>query len=159
MIPNLLEKKFNWFGLSIDIDEKQTMLYSGVRETPVITEDCTNVDFNKIIQYYNSRHIDYLSLDLEPASVTMMCLKNIPFDEVEFSLITFEHDGYRFGDCYRNESRDIFEKNGYKLICSDVSNNNCAYEDWYYNPKYIKYEDIKELESKNKEWDKIVFKM
>ena len=86
-------------------------------------------------------------------------LKNIPFDKVEFSLITFEHDSYRFGDSYRDESREIFEKNGYKLICADVSNDNCVYEDWYYNPKYINYEDIKELESKNEEWDKILFKM
>lgn len=155
----LLESKFNWTGVSIDIDEKQTMLYDGLRKTTVITEDCTTIDFDKIMKHYNSNHIDYLSLDLEPASITMMCLKNIPFDKVEFSLITFEHDSYRFGNSYRDESREIFERNGYKLICEDVSNCNCVYEDWYYNPKYIKYEDIKALESKNEEWDKILFNM
>jgi hypothetical protein len=155
----LLEKKFNWSGLSIDIDSNHTMLYEGIRQSSVITEDCTNIDFEKVMKYYKSSHIDYLSLDLEPASITMMCLKNIPFDKVEFSLITFEHDSYRFGNSYRDESRDIFEKNGYKLICADVSNCNCVYEDWYYNPKYINYKDIKALESQNEEWDRILFKM
>ncbi len=152
----LLEKDFGWKGLSIDIDKNFTNLYQNVRSTPAITEDCTIIDFDMVMTYFDTNHIDYLSLDLEPANITMMCLKNIPFEKVEFSIITFEHDSYRFGNIYRDESREIFEKNGYKLICKDVTSNGLIFEDWYYNPKYVKFEDIMILQSDSKEGYNII---
>jgi len=153
----LLEKYFGWDGLSIDIDESLTSKYPSHRNTKSITRDCTSLDFEEVLSYYNSNHIDYLSLDLEPANVTLECLKAIPFDKIEFSVITYEHDKYRFGDQYRKESRKIFKQMGYELISSDVCSNNFPYEDWYYNPKYVNYEYIKIFEKNNSEWDLIIY--
>jgi len=153
----LLEKNFNWGGLSIDIDESLTSQYPSHRKTKAIPRDCTKLDFDEVLSYYNSNHIDYLSLDLEPANVTLECLKAIPFDKIEFSVITYEHDKYRFGDQYREESRKIFKQMGYELISSDVCSNNFPYEDWYYNPKYVNYEYIKVFEKNNSEWDLIIY--
>jgi len=152
----LLESEFNWNGVSIDIDGDMTRLYD-IRKTKVYTEDCTKVDFEKIKKDFPSNHIDYLSLDLEPASITFECLKNIPLNEIEFSVITYEHDKYRFGNQYRDASRKLLESFGYVLICSDVKCSNSEYEDWYYNPKYVSYERIKDLESQSLNWEDIVF--
>jgi hypothetical protein len=153
----LLEKEYDWFGVSIDIDSSMTNQYHD-RKCRVYNEDCTNLDFNKIKNDFESNHIDYLSLDLEPANTTLECLKKIPFEEIEFSVITFEHDSYRFGDFCKDESRKILKSFGYQIICEDVSNGLHIYEDWYYNPKYVPYEKIKELQSNSLEWTEIIFK-
>lgn len=152
----ILEKEFNWRGISIDIDKSMTDLYANTRTTVALNLDCTVLDFDKIIEIAGSNHFDYLSLDLEPAEVTFACLKSIPFDKISFSVITFEHDFYRFGDGIQKESREIFTKNGYKLICKNVMNNNNSFEDWYYNPKFVSYDDIKILESESKNWQDIL---
>jgi len=153
----LLEDQFFWRGVSIDISAPMIELYT-CRNTVSLNEDCTRLDFDKIIALGQTHHFDYLSLDLEPASVTLDCLTSIPFDKIEFSLITYEHDSYRFGEQHTENSRKIIEKHGYKRICSNVSNGGNIYEDWYYNPKYVSYERIKILESANKEWRDILFK-
>lgn len=152
----LLEKDFNWSGVSIDIDGDMTKLYDG-RKTVVYTKDCTNLNFEEIMNNYPDNHIDYLSLDLEPASITLECLKSIPLDKIEFSIITYEHDYYRFGDYYKDESRKLLESFGYKRICSNVKSANSEFEDWYYNPKYISYDNIKILGSKSLNWQEIIF--
>jgi hypothetical protein len=153
----LLENKFGWNGVCIDIEQQLVSQFNGLRNCVALTEDCTKLDFQKIKSYYNSNHIDYLSLDLEPASVTLECLATIPFNEIEFSIITFEHDSYRFGNWCRDASRTIFEKHGYVRIASDVSNAYNIYEDWYYNPKYVSYDDIKIFETDSQEWSDIIF--
>lgn len=152
----LLEKTYSWSGVSIDINPEMTQLYDN-RKTIILTEDCTNLDFDKISTHYQTNHIDYLSLDLEPASVTLDCLKKIPFNDLSFSVITYEHDSYRFGEFYKDESRKIFESYGYLLICSDVSNDNNIYEDWYVNPKFIGTDTINILKNSNKNWDEMIF--
>jgi hypothetical protein len=153
----LLENKFNWKGISFDIDKQMIDLFS-CRKTFSRCHDARKVDFNELYSLFNTKHFDYLSLDLEPASVTDECLQNIPFKDIEFSLITYEHDFYRFGEKYRTNSRNLLNSYGYLRICSDVSNNEMVYEDWYYNPKYISYDKIKFLESHEKQdWQKILF--
>lgn len=154
----LLEKQFGWQGLSIDIDEDAVKKYAQLRETKALVRDCTKIDFNEILSYYKTNHIDYLSLDLEPASITYDCLERIPFDKVEFSVITFEHDFYRFGEKVRTNSREIFEKNNYYRICSNVATGGCIYEDWYINLKYVDIERIKILESESLDFTNILYK-
>lgn len=153
----LLESKFDWNGVGMDIDSNHIAKYDNIRKCKAYVQDATQINFDEVLKNYDSNHIDYLSLDLEPADVTLECLKKIPFDKVEFSVITFEHDSYRFGEYCRDISRMIFEGAGYVRICSDVSNVYNIYEDWYYNPKYVNYEDIKILESDRKEWSDIVY--
>jgi hypothetical protein len=43
----LLEKDFNWSGLSIDIDESLTSQYPSHRNTKAIPRDCTKLDFEE----------------------------------------------------------------------------------------------------------------
>lgn len=143
----LLESEFDWQGTCYDVDSSLTNKYKEKRKSKFVVQDCTKLkqsDFN--VNYY-----DYLSLDLEPASVTLKCLQNLPLNNIEFGVITYEHDEYRFGDKIKNESRKIFSDFGYTLLCSDVNHNasniNYNFEDWYINTKYIPIENVKHLQS------------
>lgn len=130
----------------------------GNRKCVSLNLDCTTLNFDEILKFYPTNHIDYLSLDLEPAKITLDALKNIPFDKIEFSVITYEHDRYRFNDVYRDESRQILSSFGYERICSDVKLDNVEFEDWYYNPKYVSSDRIKELKSESLHWYEIINK-
>lgn len=151
----LLESKFNWTGYSIDIDQNQIDKYDKIRNNKAICQDCTNIDYEKL--FLNINYFDYLSLDLEPANITLECLKKIPFNKIEFSVITYEHDAYRFGDLYRDKSRNILINNGYYLLCGDVMNDNYIFEDWYVNPKYINLTLLKDIEKSKLNYYNILY--
>ena len=136
----LLESQFNWKGVSVDINpQSKTLFNESGRTTQVLIQDATKLDFDNIISRLNTYHIDYLSLDLEPASITLQSLQSIPFNKINFSVITFEHDAYRFGDEARIPSRKLLQEKGYRLICENVD----RFEDWYVNPEYVDLERIK----------------
>lgn len=162
MINNtyLLEDCFSWGGISIDISPDPwdgEILSWEQRDSLLLKEDARYLDFDKITKIASSNHFDYLSIDLEPAAVSLECLKNIPFDKVSFSVITYEHDFYRGLGDYREESREIIEKNGYKSVCRNVKWNGLTFEDWYYNPNYISRDTVHPLDSDDQEWQQILF--
>jgi hypothetical protein len=126
-----LLESLGWTGMSFDKDEPAVNYFNSIRKNKAYASDCTKLDFN-FIEENMGNCVDYMSIDLEPADVTLQCLKNIPFDSMKFKVITFEHDKYRFGDAVRNESRKIFCDAGYGLVVSDLGEPACnAFEDWY----------------------------
>lgn len=141
----LLEKDYGWKGIAIDVDMFQLNKFPSCRSCVAVYGDCTSIDINKLLEDYGINHVDYLSLDLEPASVTLSCLKNLPLDKKTFGVVTFEHDSYRFGNDVRDESRSIFEKYGYHLLCKDISNGGNIYEDWYVHPQFVNIEKVSYL--------------
>ena len=141
----LLESQFDWSGIAIDIDQNNIKKFKDLRKCQAVHADCTKIDYENLLQ--NIDHIDYLSLDLEPASVTFECLKRLPFDKMHFSVITYEHDSYRFGNCFRDMSRDIIQSWGYYLLCEDVCDHDFAYEDWYVKPDYVDLESVMHFKS------------
>lgn len=153
----LLEKQFGWQGLSLDVDFSCIDRFPSVRNTPALVRDCTKLQWDEISSYYSNQSIDYLSLDLEPADKTLECLQSIPFDRFNFSVITFEHDFYRFGEYYRSKSREIFTKAGYRLLSSNVKNGGAIYEDWYVDPNKVDLEKLKPLETNEQEWVDILY--
>lgn len=153
----LLEKDFNWNGLSYDINPGPIKEFSKYRNSKAFCQDCLNINWNEVISFSN--HFDYLSLDLEPAAITFECLKRIPLDKIEFSVITYEHDMYRFGEEYKIASHQLLSSYGYVRVCENIKHNGNIFEDWYINPKYV--EITPQLESlkyhSNKEFSDIVF--
>jgi hypothetical protein len=152
----LLESGFGWKGLSIDIDERFFELFV-FRHTETLAADCTKLDWDLVIETLGTTKVDYLSLDLEPPDVTRECLESIPFDRIEFSVITFEHDAYRSGDSVRQPSRELLKRQGYELICADVKLTGLEFEDWYYNPKHVDANRSAGLVCKQKGWEEIIF--
>lgn len=150
-----LLEELGWKGLAYDVDSEYIRLHQQRRTNKAFCQDATQLDWDFIIDELGS-NINYLSLDLEPALITLKALKNIPFDRVSFDAITFEHDCWRHGNECRKESREIFVSAGYTPICSDVKNNGNPYEDWYVRTDEI-WDRVKSLVSSNLEWKNILF--
>jgi hypothetical protein len=149
-----------WDGVSVDILDYSKEWET--RKSKFINEDCFNIDFNDFLpKFYNEKTIDYLSLDMEEVGERYKLLEKILMTGYDFKIITIEHDSY-LGDKYElNEKipqREILERYGYKLICSDVSqekNPDLYYEDWWVNEKYFNNKSIKSWISDKLSCDKI----
>lgn len=128
----LLEKNYGWSGISIDISEKHIEKFKKQRSCESLAADCTAINYSEILK--EKRRIDYLSLDLEPAEITFKCLQILPIYTTRFSIITYEHDQYRFGPDIKLKSRKIFFDAGYQLVCADVHNDDYCFEDWFIDP-------------------------
>jgi hypothetical protein len=135
----LLEEKFNWAGVSYEIDKGYVETYNSIRKNKCVQANCLAFDFRANFKELElPTQIDYLSLDIEPASNTYEVLTKLPHDEYRFSVITFEHDFYRFGDEVRRLSRDYLHKLNYKLLVKDVTHLGNTFEDWWVDPLVIK---------------------
>jgi hypothetical protein len=137
----LLEKHYDWHGISIDLDSgyRQQWLDHG-RTSIILIEDATKTNYQDLMgslaKDTGSNRIDYLSMDLEPPINTLLALKRIPFDDFRFSVITFEHDSYRKdsghgeGKYYiLNESRALISGYDYGLVYTNMQ------EDWWIDKK------------------------
>lgn len=136
----LLEKDYNWTGLSIEFDSQyETMWKASDRTSKFICDDALSVDYitelNSLLAGTNSNRIDYLSVDIEPPLLTLKALLNLPFDNYRFSVITFEHDMYRTDNGHNFDkeytmrtSREFLTKHGYKLAFANRQ------EDWWVDP-------------------------
>jgi hypothetical protein len=156
----LLEKQFGWTGVCVEIMPEVIQSYIDEQRTAkLFIQDATTLDYDNIINLLGTSKIDYLSLDLEPASVTYKCLTSIPFDRIEFGVITFEHDAYRHGEQWKQESRRLLLDAGYHLLCANVGTNgsNCGFEDWYIHPTRVDATRVFQLMAINKEGRRIVF--
>jgi hypothetical protein len=152
----LLEKEFGWTGLSIDYDwmdggytsitcDNQTFTLSGFhkywtekwykdRDQPLLLTNAITCDWNNII---DNSIIDYLQVDIDPPGGTYECLERLPFDTVDFKVITYEHDAYAESE-WRIKSRKFLESKGYVLIAGNISKEyDSPFEDWWVNLKYM----------------------
>lgn len=137
----LLEKEYDWSGVSIEINSDYCAQYAKERKnTKVFCDDAKNVDYSSLIDLnFDTDVIDYLQLDIEPAFNTFEVLKKIPFNKCKFAVITYEHDHYvdQTKQC-RKKSREYLESMGYTMVVNDISNDGkSAYEDWWVHPDLI----------------------
>jgi len=142
----VLEKCYQWTGVSIEIDPTWRILWQTVRKNPLIIDNALAINYEKLLQ--NNRLgplIDYLSVDIYPPEGTFQALKNIPHDKFRFNIITFEHSAnIPEGIEVRNKSRDLLSNLGYELFIADVSNEDIyergklyPVEDWWINTDNI----------------------
>lgn len=160
----LLEKFFDWKGVSIDIQEiMKDSFTEHNRKNEIIIHDALKLDYDKLFIERNfNKQIDYLQLDIEPQHNTLKCLNLIPFDKYRFSIITYETDLY----CNtiskeeslknRDESRRILLSHGYELILGNVCNLSTTdpFEDWYIDPNIID-KNILKLFKKSSEFNNV----
>jgi hypothetical protein len=127
----LLEKKYNWSGISIDFDPQYASKWQETRKNKFTLCDAFLVDYGELLDNLLKEtgrdRIDYLSMDLEPPSLTLDVLYKIPIDKYRFSVITYEHDYYRGNENILEKSREYFIKNNYSLVGSNIGNQ----EDWW----------------------------
>jgi tetratricopeptide (TPR) repeat protein len=136
----ILEKYFNWKGISLEIDSNLVNKFNGIRDNFCLLQDATNADYDKILSDANlGTDWDYLQLDCEPPSNTFSALQQIPFEKYRFAVITYEHDYYCDDTkLYRDKSRKYLESKGYELVVDNISaDDNSPFEDWWMHPDLV----------------------
>lgn len=115
-------EELGWIGWLID-NSTEAANDSRSRKSTFICDDATRMNYD-----FLPPRIDYLSLDVNGASLA--ALMQLPLKRVWFSVITIEHDAYRFGDSLRSPMRKILLDHDYALVHPDVSNPD-PFEDWW----------------------------
>jgi hypothetical protein len=159
-----LEKIYKWTGLMVEYDPSYLPLYKKERPNSThLIQDATTVDFKSVLsQMKMPKNIDYLQIDLEVTNnstfKTLANLEKQVMNDYKFAVVTFEHDFYcsnRFET--RKKSRELFDRNGYFRVFSDVSNEGNVYEDWYVYPELVNMDYINSIKrSESLGWTEIV---
>jgi len=146
----LLETKYDWDGISIEILPDLCNQFARERKNQIICKDATTIDYLKLLDNFDKgTDFDYLQLDVEPSKTTFECLLAMPFEKYRFGIITYEHDHYvDMTGSYRDKSRKYLDMMGYKMLVANVSpNDNSPFEDWWYHPDLIDSETVNIMKS------------
>ena len=134
----LLEKDFDWSGISFELDADKVAFFNTIRKNKCLCEDATLYDYKSIFEERNyPKQIDYLQLDIDPAEGTLRALKALPLDDYKFSVITYETDVYSSGADIQDEQIEILESHGYQLVAKNVKCEGNPYEDWWIDPAIV----------------------
>lgn len=114
----LLERQFMWNGLAVEFDPKLHEDFLNLRTATCVCEDATVWKSEMYLKNLSfPRRIDYLQIDIDPASQSLQALRNLPLNSYRFSTITFEHDYYvNQSSEVRDSSREILSSLGYHLF-------------------------------------------
>lgn len=158
----LLESKLSWTGVAIELNPYLVNMYNMHRKNPCLIGDASAMDYTDILNSINlGPRIDYLQVDIDPATVTLETLKRIDFSRFQFSIVMFEHDYYHevyrdTNPAVRRDSREFLESFGYRRVVSDVIESrrnpqsgeyHGPFEDWYVHPDYIEHDVWKEFDN------------
>lgn len=136
----LLEKQFEWTGVSLDISEQFVAEHTKERSNPCLLKDATTINYETFLKGLNlPENIDYLQLDCDPPDITYKILLSIPFETRRFAVITYEHDFYCDSTkSYREKSRKYLEAYGYRLVAGNIAPDQWRnYEDWWVHPDLV----------------------
>ena len=134
----LLEKDFDWVGVSFELDGDKVIYFNSIRRNKCLCEDATTYDYKFLFEDRNfPKQIDYLQLDIDPAEGTLAALKALPLDDYRFSVITYETDVYSSGADIQDEQIEILESHGYQLVAKNVKCEGNPYEDWWIDPAIV----------------------
>ena len=130
----------NWTSISVEIEQGYNESYSTRTNGVHLNKNALEVNYKETFEEYEfPKSIDYLSLDVDTVSLDV--LRILPLDEYRFKVITIEHDGYLYGDKYREQQRNLLNSYGYLLLCSNVyveqsgyEGKECPFEDWWIDP-------------------------
>lgn len=144
-----------WTCISVEIERGYNDSYSTRKSGVHLNKNALEVNYKEVFEENEfPKSIDYLSLDIDTLSLDV--LKILPLDEYRFKVITIEHDGYLYGDKYREPQREILISNGYQLLCSNVyveqpgyEGKECPFEDWWIDPSEFSEELIEKIKCDN----------
>jgi hypothetical protein len=133
----LLETEYKWTGVSLDLNETFVNEHEKTRNHFIHNTNALTCSYENLLRPLNTRFIDYLQIDCDPAEVSYQVLQNMPFDKFEFGVITFEHDHYTDPkSIVREKARELLRSRGYKLVVGNVSPDEYhrPFEDWFVHP-------------------------
>lgn len=135
----VLETKFDWTGISLEIDNKRCNDFNTSRRNKCINADAIKFDYKFFFKKNNfPLEFDYLQLDIEPARNTFRVLLKFPLRKYKPLIITFEHDKYvnKFNWLIQVLAFLFLFLHGYKRVKANVTPLGIGYEkdsfeDWY----------------------------
>ena len=136
----LLERQYGWKGFAVEIDPKLAKKYNKNRVNLCLAENAITLNYREQLSNFGlPKVIDYLQLDIEPASNTYNCLINLPHEEYKFRVITFEHDLYAEpgNDVIKKKAHEFLTNLGYLKVADNVTNEGNPFEDWYVYPPEV----------------------
>jgi len=141
----------DWTSISVEIEQGYNESYSTRTNGVHLNKNALEVNYKETFEEYEfPKSIDYLSLDVDTVSLDV--LKILPLDEYRFKVITIEHDGYLYGDKYREQQRNLLNSYGYLLLCSNVyveqsgyEGKECPFEDWWIDPSEFDSDMIEKI--------------
>lgn len=132
----ILEQRYQWTGLSLELREDYGFFFNRLRRNPCIVGDAIQANYPDLIKKAGLGNvIDYLQIDIDPAENSLRVLESMPFSEQQFAVITFEHDAYSGSEAVANASRDLLALWGYSPVALDVCYGGLPFEDWWYHPE------------------------
>lgn len=145
------ESEMGWKGICVELGIGYTEHYKNNRSCLFLNEDATQIDYKqKLEQLGFPSRIDYLSVDIDENSAK--ALEKLPLNDYRFSVITIEHDSYRFGDSLRLAEREILQKHNYTLLFPDVlvplgcgMGPNLSFEDWWVDAAVFNMDKLSQL--------------
>ena len=131
-----LEKEYDWSGISFEIVQERVDEFNLNRTNKCYQADATTFDYETLFDSLNMpKQIDYLQIDIEPASNSLLALMALPLDKYRFSVITFEHDLYYDAANLdiKNKQKEILLNLGYTLEKENVvcNHEHFPFEDWW----------------------------
>lgn len=156
------ESEMNWGGVCVELGSDYNKFYKEHRQCIFLNEDATKIDYKSIFDANNyPSRIDYLSVDIDENS--MAGLGALPFDDYRFSVITIEHDSYRFADILKNQEREFLRHHNYTMLFSDVlvplgcgMGPNLSFEDWWVDASVFNMDKLEKLGAARMYPDEIV---
>lgn len=151
----VLETRYDWAGLAIELDSERACEYGEARINPCHNADACRLDYADLLSKLNAPpRIDYLQIDIEPASQSLRALLAVLRAGRRFSVITFEHDAYAQSRNWivRARSRSLLRRAGYLLACRDVRNGGNAFEDWWIDPEVIPIDVVEPFLREVEDW-------
>ena len=157
-----LDSEMSWKGVCIELGSDYNKLYADTRTGHFINDDAIQVKYKDVLNTLNfPKRIDYLSVDCDENSSKV--LSALPLDEYRFSVITCEHDRYRFKDQLRNEERECLRYHGYELLFGDVlvplgcgMGPSLPFEDWWVDPAVFNMDKLSKISAEKMYPDDIV---
>jgi hypothetical protein len=147
----VLEKSYNWQGVSLDIEQWSIDYFNEQRTNPALLEDATTADYAEIFQNlgWTDKVVDYASVDIEPSIATYHALVKLLDSGYKFSVITFEHANYQNPDGSREKSREFLTNLGYDLLVPDVRiiPDQYEFEDWWVHPNLVDMTHVEQFRS------------
>ena len=144
----LLEKNYEWKGLSIDIEPGMVNKFNEIRKNKAILADAVTFNYSKYFEENNfPKQIDYLSVYVDgnfkytgerERNNTLLSLITLPLTNYRFSVIHYEHEsGNYLNIATRDAQREILTSLEYYMLVSNIE------EDWWVDPQIIPWTEAR----------------
>jgi hypothetical protein len=148
----LLEKEYDWKGVSFEIVDSMREEFNLNRKNPCMG-DALSFNYIKYFEENNfPKQIDFLQLDIDAgydfagrpvgnSHWTLQGLVAVPLNTYRFTVISFEHDAnmYWKNQSIRDAQREILDSFGYSLVRRSI------HEDWWVDPNIIGQGEYREF--------------